>query len=81
MRKLWGWYLDYWFVAWWQFRALFSRRVPEAFARGERAPVLLIAGVYEPWYFLRRIGRRLNDAGHPVHRNAKRDSETGDDLH
>lgn len=67
MRRLWGWYLDYWFVAWWQFRALFSRRVPRAFAEGDRAPVLLIAGVYEPWYFLRRIGRRLNDLGHPVH--------------
>lgn len=67
MRRLWGWYLDYWFVAWWQFRALFSRRVPASFAEGDRAPVLLIAGVYEPWYFLRRVGRRLNDAGHPVH--------------
>lgn len=67
MRRLWGWYLDYWFVAWWQFRALFSGRVPRAFAEGDRAPVLLIAGVYEPWYFLRRIGRRLNDLGHPVH--------------
>lgn len=65
--RLWGWYLDYWFVAWWQFRALFSSRVPRAFADGNRAPVLLIAGVYEPWYFLRRIGKRLNEAGHPVH--------------
>ena len=65
--RLWGWYLDYWFVAWWQLRALFSSRVPRDFERGDRAPVLLLAGVYEPWYFLRRIGHRLNDAGHPVH--------------
>ena len=67
MRRLWGWYLDYWFVAWWQARALFSRRVPAAFSQGTEAPVLLIAGVYEPWYFLRRVGRRLNSRGHPVH--------------
>lgn len=66
MMRLWYWYLDYWFVAWLQFRALFSRRVPAAFADGDRDPVLLIAGVWEPWYFLRGIGDRLNRMGHPV---------------
>lgn len=67
MRRLWFWYLDYWYVGWLQVRALLSRRVPDEFSRGDRAPVLLIAGVWEPWYFLRGIGRRLSDAGHPVH--------------
>lgn len=67
LRRGWFWYLDYWYVGWAQGRALFSRRVPSRFAHGQRAPVLLIAGVYEPWYFLRRVAARLNAAGHPVH--------------
>lgn len=67
MRRLWLWYLDYWYVAWHQWRGLFIRRVPESFAAGGLAPVLLLAGVWEPWYFLRGIGRRLSAAGHPVH--------------
>lgn len=67
MTRLWFWYLDYWYVAWHQWRALFIRRVPAAFAEGDRAPVLLVPGVWEPWYLLRGIGRRLNAAGHPVH--------------
>lgn len=67
MMRFWYWYLDYWFVGWLQFRALFSRRVPAAFGEGDRDPVLLVAGVWEPWYFLRGIGDRLNRLGHPVH--------------
>ncbi len=67
MRRLWLWYLDYWYVGLLQIRALFARRVPSEFSQGDRAPVLLIAGVWEPWYFLCGIGRRLSDAGHPVH--------------
>lgn len=43
------------------------RRVPEAWARGAGAPVLLIAGVYEPWSFMVDLGDRINRAGHPVH--------------
>jgi pimeloyl-ACP methyl ester carboxylesterase len=34
---------------------------------GERAPVLLLPGVYEPWTFLRPIAERIHAAGHPVH--------------
>lgn len=67
MKRLWYWYLDYVYVVWWQVRAVFSRRVPSRFAQGDGRPVLLIAGVYEPWYFLRGVARRLNDGGHPVH--------------
>ena len=29
--------------------------------------VFLIAGVWEPWYFLRGIAARLNAAGHPIY--------------
>lgn len=67
IRRLWLWSLDYWYVAWHQWRGLFIRRVPDAFAYGPLTPVLLVPGVWEPWYFLRGIGRRLNAAGHPVH--------------
>ncbi|MEP6479772.1 MAG: alpha/beta hydrolase [Rhodoglobus sp.] len=41
--------------------------VPDALSSGERTPVLLIPGVYEPWRFLLPIGRRLSALGHPVH--------------
>lgn len=41
--------------------------VPEAYAHGDRRPVLLVPGVYERWHFLRPIADRLNAAGHPVH--------------
>jgi len=58
---------DYWYAGWWEFTSLFSRRPPAGWSRGELAPVLLLPGVYEPWRFLRRAGRRLNAAGHPVH--------------
>ena len=65
-RRGWYWWLDYWYVSAQQLRGLFAR-VPRRFAEGSERPVLLLAGVYEPWYFLTGIGRRLNEAGHPVH--------------
>jgi triacylglycerol lipase len=43
------------------------RRIPEAWATGDRAPVLLIPGVYGPWSFMVGLGNRLNRGGHPVH--------------
>lgn len=46
--------------------ALLAPSSPE-FAHGAGSPVLLIAGVWEPWYFLRGIGERISGAGHPVH--------------
>lgn len=42
-------------------------RVPAAYARGTRRPVVLVPGVYERWQFLRPIADALVDAGHPVH--------------
>lgn len=67
MKRLWYWGLDYWYAGWIQLRALFSPRPPKAFASGGGHPVLLIAGVWEPWYFLKRAAERANAAGHPVH--------------
>ena len=65
MSKLRAWVLDYAYAARVQ---LGLRRHPHApRPRGDRAPVLLIPGVYERWQFLRAIGGRLARAGHPVH--------------
>lgn len=66
VRRGWYWWLDYWYVSAQQLRGLFAR-VPPEFSEGTGRPVLLLAGVYEPWYFLRGMGKRLNEAGHPVH--------------
>lgn len=41
--------------------------VTRSWAGGTRHPVVLVPGVWEPWQFLRGIGERLHEAGHPVH--------------
>ncbi len=43
-----------------------GRVVPARWRHGDRAPVLLLPGVYETWRHLRVIGERLSDLGHPV---------------
>lgn len=64
------------FLAWikdsaWALRAiasgLFRTRIPASFALGERAPVLIIPGVFENWTMLRGLCEELNTAGHPIH--------------
>jgi len=65
--RLWFWALDYWYVSLGQIRHFFSRGIPPAFDKGDKAPVLLLPGVYETWQFLRPVARRLNAAGHPIH--------------
>ena len=67
LRRGWYWYLDYWYVVWAQTLGLFRRVAPTAFGAGERAPVVLLAGVWEPWSLLRPCAEALNAAGHPVH--------------
>lgn len=67
MRKAIAWWLDYLFVSWWQVRHLVDRRVPERYAQGDLAPVVLLPGVYETWQFLRPVADRLSRQGHPVH--------------
>lgn len=65
-RRGWYWAADYRYIARAQGRGLVSREVPDAYSRGDRPPVVLIAGVLEPWTLLRPIADRLNAAGHPV---------------
>ena len=67
MRNALAWVLDYLFVLWWQVRNLLARRVPDRYAEGERAPIVLLPGVYETWQFLRPVADRLNREGHLVH--------------
>lgn len=67
LRRGWYWYLDYWYIWWAQSVALFRRRAPTVFASGDRAPVVLLAGVFEPWSLLRPSAIALSAAGHPVH--------------
>ena len=67
VRRGWYWYLDYWYIWWAQTVGLFTRRTPTSFESGDRAPVVLLAGVYEPWSLLRPSAEALSAAGHPVH--------------
>ena len=61
------WARDYVYVTRRQLRGPLEREVPTAFASGDRAPVVLLAGVLEPWTLLLPAAERLNRDGHPVH--------------
>lgn len=63
----WYWGADYRYAARAQGRGLVSREVPDAYTAGALPPVVLIAGVLEPWTLLRPVADRLSAAGHPVH--------------
>ena len=43
-----------------------GRVVPARWRHGDRAPVLLLPGVYETWRFLRPAAERLSALGHPI---------------
>ncbi len=63
----WYWGADYRYAMRAQGRGFVARQVPEGYGRGNLPPVVLIAGVLEPWTLLRPAAERLNAAGHPVH--------------
>lgn len=45
----------------------FVRRTPPAlWSQGNRAPVVLLPGIYERWNFLAAIAERMHEAGHPI---------------
>lgn len=67
LQKLRWWIADYAYAVWWQARALFSRERADSFVSGDRAPVLILPGVFESWRFMLPIVRELHAAGHPVH--------------
>lgn len=69
-QKLWGWLLDYGYVAWWTARAVLGRSTPDRWRQpttGERSPVLLVPGVFESWRFMQPVADHLHRRGHPVH--------------
>ncbi|GAB3405287.1 hypothetical protein GCM10027515_18430 [Schumannella luteola] len=53
----------------WALRLLVTGRravIPESWSAGDRAPVVLIPGVYETWAYMKPIAERLSRAGHPI---------------
>ena len=69
-QKLWGWLLDYTYVAYWMGRAVGGRGKPDQRlhpASQPRSPVLLIPGVFESWRFMQPVAEHLYRHGHPVH--------------
>jgi triacylglycerol lipase len=51
-----------------QARNVTRREEPsERYPGGDRAPVLLLPGVYETWAYLRPVADRLHELGHPIH--------------
>lgn len=67
MRKVGWWIADYAYAARWQLRAFLGRDDPRDFLEGDRVPILIIPGVYEPWRFMLPLIRDLHERGHPVH--------------
>jgi len=65
-RRFWFWGIDNLLAGWWLVRYTVHPG-SAAMLDGDRAPVLLLPGVYETWHFLMPAARRLHDAGHPVH--------------
>ncbi|MGO4301663.1 esterase/lipase family protein [Leifsonia sp. RAF41] len=61
--------LDYVYAGRHQLRAVFDRGTPESLVAGEgdRAPVVLLPGIYETWRFLRPLADHIHASGHPVH--------------
>ncbi|GAA4669582.1 esterase/lipase family protein [Frondihabitans cladoniiphilus] len=57
---------DYGFVWRVHLRSFVGQSVPRRYREGDRAPILLLPGVYESWRYLRWFADRLNEAGHPV---------------
>jgi pimeloyl-ACP methyl ester carboxylesterase len=58
---------DYLYIARRQLSAWRERVVPATFADGDRAPVVVLPGVLEPWTLMLPIAERLHARGHPIH--------------
>ncbi|MFT4232703.1 MAG: alpha/beta hydrolase [Leucobacter sp.] len=67
IRRAAWWAADYAYAGWWQLHAVLFRPDPRGFLDGERAAIVVIPGVYEPWRFMLPLIRELHGRGHPVH--------------
>ncbi|MCU1635219.1 MAG: alpha/beta hydrolase [Cryobacterium sp.] len=63
----WYWLLDYLYVGFWQVHGSLFRADANKYLVGERAPVVLLPGIYETWQFMRPVADLLHERGHPVH--------------
>jgi triacylglycerol lipase len=62
--------LDWLYIFRQQFFALIARDDPHRYTRNVRAgrvPIVLIPGIYEPWYIMKPIADALVAEGYPVH--------------
>lgn len=67
--RLWNWWLDYLYVAYWQVHDFFRRDDPALYLEGQegKRPIVVIPGIYESWQFMLPLIRRLHARGHAVH--------------
>ncbi|MFS0865921.1 esterase/lipase family protein [Microbacterium sp. 179-B 1A2 NHS] len=61
------WVRDYVYALVWQARALLNRTDPRSFLDGDRAPIVILPGVYETWKFMQPLIAAVHGRGHPVH--------------
>jgi hypothetical protein len=61
------WVRDYLYAGVWQARALLNRTDPRRFQDGDKAPIVILPGVYETWKFMQPLITAVHERGHPVH--------------
>ena len=61
------WASDYAYAANRQVAAAFSTKDPSTMHVGERAPLLVIPGIYESWKFLLPLVAEAHERGHPIY--------------
>lgn len=63
-----GWWVaDYAYAVRRQAGALLARADASTLRSGDRAPLLVIPGIYEPWTFLLPLIAQAHERGHPIH--------------
>ena len=67
LRRGWAWALDSAYVGFWQARGFIFRGDVRRQLTGDKAPVILLPGIYEPWQFMHPVASHLHAQGHPVH--------------
>jgi triacylglycerol lipase len=69
LRNGYVWMLDYAYVGWWQVVGFLFPADPDRYREGrdDRAPILILPGIYERWQFLHPVVERLHREGHPIH--------------
>ena len=61
------WASDYAYAVRGQTRGLFTAFDSSTMHKGERAPVIVIPGIYESWRFLLPLITQVHERGHPIH--------------